>query len=284
MPTALGQYFPDIKSPLETQKERLDVQQQRQSVELGEKTLANYDKDRQREIDTEKIKNDAKYIQLAINSGSKEGANSILKHGGVNDVSIEFDNETNEITLTDTDAKTGQSITVKGDPAKASKWIKGIGENPNFWLDADKRRHAIAYGGAQGLNIKIGKGESFADKVKLKRTDSSEKETKADKKLKVLASDYFQAMGRGYSAERGVGQFVPDENKEAVAKKAYDSASIIAQQYVNAGGKWEDLGLEDPEKAGELPEGLTEVDVEHNMKKYKKTREEVIAKFLEGKK
>jgi len=115
-------------------------------------------------------------------------------------------------------------------------------------------------------------------------TETIEEKNKG-KKLESLKSDFMQQIGRGYSAERGVGQFVEDPNKQLVAKKAYDSALIIAQTYVNSGGKWEDLGLEDPsKKTDELPEGLTEIDIDHNMKKYNKTREEVIAKFLEGKK
>ena len=122
------------------------------------------------------------------------------------------------------------------------------------------------------------------DRIQFLKTETKEEKQK-QKKLESLANDYFQQTGRGYSAERGTGQFIPDENKAAVAKKAYDSAMIIAQTYVDAGGKWEDLGLEDPnKKVDELPEGLTQIDIDHNMKKYNKTREEVIAKFLEGKK
>jgi len=87
--------------------------------------------------------------------------------------------------------------------------------------------------------------------ARTKLTVSNKGDTTKTKELESLKSDYMAQVGRGYSAERGTGQFIPDENKTAVAKKAYDSAQIIAQTYVDAGGKWEDLGLEDPGKTPE---------------------------------
>jgi len=104
---------------------------------------------------------------------------------------------------------------------------------------------------------------------------SGEKETteekQKNKKLESLKSDYMQQVGRGYSAERGTGQFIPDENKAAVAKKAYDSAQIIAQTYVDAGGKWEDLGLEDPSKTPETKDMdfVTQLNESHPPAKFK---------------
>ena len=79
-------------------------------------------------------------------------------------------------------------------------------------------------------------------KVPAQDVDSTSKE------LESLKSDFMQQIGRYYSAKRGVGQFVPDPNKEEVAKEAHKSAMGIAKQYVAAGGDWGDLGLEDPRK------------------------------------
>ena len=148
----------------------------------------------------------------------------------------------------------------------------------------DKLKEVSKQKAASALQTQKDKAAMERTRVTASKTETKEEKQK-QKKLESLANDYFQQTGRGYSAERGTGQFIPDENKAAVAKKAYDSAMIIAQTYVDAGGKWEDLGLEDPnKKVDELPEGLTQIDIDHNMKKYNKTREEVIAKFLEGKK
>jgi len=70
----------------------------------------------------------------------------------------------------------------------------------------------------------------------------SAKHTQADK-LNRLAEDYFQAMGRYYAATRGVGQFLPDPNKERVAQEALQAASVIAEQYKAMGGNLKDLGI-----------------------------------------
>jgi len=106
-------------------------------------------------------------------------------------------------------------------------------------------------------------------KNEMKATKDGEAEK--NKKLESLKSDFMQQIGRGYSAERGTGQFIPDENKMKVAKKAYDSAQIIAQTYVDAGGKWEDLGLEDPSKAPEAKDGdfVTQLTETHPPAEYK---------------
>jgi len=119
--------------------------------------------------------------------------------------------------------------------------------------------------------------QSQKDDAAMKRTKvtAGAKETKEEKRkqkrLDGLSSDYYQQVGRGYSAERGTGQFIPDENKAAVAGKAYDSSMIIAQQYVNEGGKWEDLGLEDPSKAPEAKDGdfVAQLNESHPPAKFK---------------
>jgi hypothetical protein len=86
----------------------------------------------------------------------------------------------------------------------------------------------------------IGRGPKFKPGTE----KESPKEKQKRKRLDDLSQRFFQQIGRYYSAKRGVGQFIQDPNKEAVANEALESAKLIAQQYVEAGGDPRDLGLD----------------------------------------
>jgi len=170
----------------------------------------------------------------------------------------------------------------KEDYPRFKNWIKGIDED---WADLlpdeppedfDAFKEQIYLGADNLTKSNLAQYKAMMDQVKSDKKDkaamdraklaadarikaanisaSKKDDTSNTKELESLKSDYMAQVGRGYSAERGVGQFVEDPNKQVVAKKAYESAQIIAQQYVNSGGKWEDLGLEDPGKAPEAKE------------------------------
>ena len=245
---------------------------------------------------------------------ARQNADTNQKYLGLAGEKLELSKETLKFNKMQKSLEMGKQFIpslTKEEYPKFKEWVKSIDgpidllpdEAPENW---DEFRQQLYLGADNLTKANLAQYKAVMDQIKSDKKDKAAMEraklaassrekaaliskdktdTEKAKKLKSLASDYFQQTGRGYSAERGTGQFIPDENKEAVARKAYDSAQIIAQTYVDAGGKWEDLGLEDPgKKVDELPEGLTEIDIDHNMKKYNKTREEVIVKFLEGKK
>jgi len=71
----------------------------------------------------------------------------------------------------------------------------------------------------------------------------TEKQKEGAKKQKLASDRYFQTIGRYYQAQRGVGQFIADPNKEQVAGEALEAAETLAIKYVKDGGKAEDLGI-----------------------------------------
>jgi hypothetical protein len=99
------------------------------------------------------------------------------------------------------------------------------------------------------------------------KTRSEAQKTVKDRMLERLASDYFQEIGRYGSALRGVGQFIPDKNKEFVAQHHLRSATKIAEQYKNMGGNLADLGITQSEYT-------TPEEVKQAFKDEKITREE----------
>lgn len=108
--------------------------------------------------------------------------------------------------------------------------------------------------------------------------DKGDKPTKEEKKLKDIKIDFKYNLGQYNSASRGVGQFVPDENKEKVAEDSFKRMQVLAQQYKDSGGDLADLGLDvnaekGKEKMPEMPsakdhKGKTIRDTQTN-KRYK---------------
>jgi hypothetical protein len=64
--------------------------------------------------------------------------------------------------------------------------------------------------------------------------------------LKELKKTYFQTIGRGNNALLGVDQFLPNPNREEVAKKEFTRAEEIKNEFVRQGGKLSQLGLPEP--------------------------------------
>ena len=85
-------------------------------------------------------------------------------------------------------------------------------------------------------------GKLIAEGAPKKET---EKLTKGEKKLQGLAKTFYQTIGRANSARMGVGQFIPDPNREKVAAQEYKRAKELVKQYVKRGGKLSDLGIPD---------------------------------------
>jgi len=104
----------------------------------------------------------------------------------------------------------------------------------------------------------LGKGPKFKD--------DKGKETQ----LKDLASRFSQTIGRANSATMGVGQFIPDPNRQSVAQKEYERAKILAIQYIKAGGKLSDLGIPD----------IAEETYLLYQNKYDLSRNEVLKRYL----
>ncbi len=95
-------------------------------------------------------------------------------------------------------------------------------------------------GQTKRVAIEKGKGYTPPEGWSLSKAD---KERAEAGNLKDLASDYQQAIGRHYSAARGVGQYVADPNKQKVAADALRQSQNIAIQYAKKGGDVRDLGV-----------------------------------------
>ncbi len=79
---------------------------------------------------------------------------------------------------------------------------------------------------------------------------------KENKKLEQLHDNYYKLIGRADQAKRGVGEYLPNTNKQEVAKDNLDRALIIAKQYADAGGDIKDLGInleEKPKSKSKMP-------------------------------
>jgi len=63
------------------------------------------------------------------------------------------------------------------------------------------------------------------------------------KRLDELRDDYRSITRQAASTRAGENQFVPNENKDAVAAQLESQAKVIAQQFVSLGGAMADLGL-----------------------------------------
>lgn len=78
---------------------------------------------------------------------------------------------------------------------------------------------------------------------KISSPEDVNKETKPEKKLSDIKKDYFAQTTQYYNAQRGVGQFIEDPNKQKIADEAAAKAAILSDEYIKLGGNPEDLGI-----------------------------------------
>ena len=99
--------------------------------------------------------------------------------------------------------------------------------------------------------------KNVLEAARIRSSGAGEKPTKKEKKLIDLKADFKYNLSQYNSATRGVGQYIPDENKEKVAKESFDRMEVLAKEYKNSGGDPADLGIDvEPQKktSTELPE------------------------------
>ncbi len=75
-----------------------------------------------------------------------------------------------------------------------------------------------------------------------------------NKRLAELKKSYFQAIGRANAATLGVGQFVPDPNRQQIADQEIKRAEELKNEYIRSGGRPADLGIAGPvlERTGKI--------------------------------
>lgn len=94
------------------------------------------------------------------------------------------------------------------------------------------------------------------------RPQATRQLTTQDRERNAVRKSYFQAVGRANQAELGVGQFVPDPNRQKVADQERVRAEKLRDKYIKLGGDPADLGLEAiPEPAAVIPEGAPQVEI-----------------------
>jgi len=138
------------------------------------------------------------------------------------------------------------------EPNKYATWGKPV-RYGNTWVQKNNLtgKYEKAYSDKEGWSQPYESKKGNIIQRNLATNEIKVVEKTADvsqKRLDSLRSDFRQEIGRYYSAKRGVGQFIPDENKEQIAQEAYTSAMKIAEQYVKEGGSWADLGLNEAGK------------------------------------
>jgi hypothetical protein len=233
-----------------------------QQADTAQNYLGLAGKKFEQDKETQKFTKSMRAMEFAFqNSRTPEEFASSYKEMTGEDVKVKFSGKNITMQFPDKD---GNMMEVSGPSEVVADAVAAFSKDPSHALDPEKGKVSFEYLARQGVSFKkipakgedkdftLGEGQARYDASGKKIAERPKTiDTEKTKELESLKSDYMQQVGRGYSAERGTGQFIPDENKAAVAKKAYDSSMIIAQQYVNAGGKWEDLGLEDPGKTSE---------------------------------
>lgn len=117
--------------------------------------------------------------------------------------------------------------TKKGDISKTSEayLTKQLAEGNIDWETYVKRRKRIATA------------------TRKPGADKDIKTEKNEKKLKGLKTSYEKTVGRYNAASMGVGQFIPDPNRQVVADQEKKRAVNLAIQYKKSGGNPEDLGI-----------------------------------------
>ena len=183
--------------------------------------------------------------------------------------------------------KNGEFLKIRGDPQMASKFSRvRVDYGRNQLMQAktalsnkpDDQKAQLAFKKASDyLTQALGADKQLTDGLKAmdgftlspgqRRFDSKNKQvasvpdreigdSSGAKNLESIKSDYQEAIGRSYSAERGVGAFLNDPNKEKVARDALRQSINIANQYAAQGGDVRDLGT----SIEALDEGMQKLD------------------------